>query len=218
MSFEVVGEKPHRAILFGGSLVGIEMENRMVEVKSVLQGGAYGIVKDGSYYYVIDTDLNKRIFGPFSSAEIAEKQIQKQIEKEQRSIRDKTYVAEPKKGPAIKNALMKEALEEALNMDDQYFSSNVGLQLPPSIMSETPMTRSSTIVNVALEERKQAIMNALQAESSVDRFFSQAANEAATETIKVQGTNTIPKQTYVSNSNANFTTVGLNNTLEEDEE
>ena len=40
-------------------------------------------------------------------------------------------------------------------------------------------------MDIALEERKEAIQQALQSDNSIDRFFSQAATDAAIQTIRI---------------------------------
>jgi len=204
MSLEILGDKPHRAILFGGSLVGVEVDNQFVKpLQGELHGGGTIIVEREGKFYLANLSCDKIVAGPFSTVQLAKKELLKRVEKQlkydlvspvadcqtpaNRGLNLQLATAEVR-AKLANEELMKEALEAALSNDvsERFLSSQAGgVQLRPLSSYGTGFTRATAQMDIALEERKEAIQQALQTDNSMDRYFSQAATEAAIQTIRI---------------------------------
>jgi hypothetical protein len=240
MNLEILGMKPHRAVLFGGSVLGLEIDNQLFKVihgGSTLKGGSIVIIEKAGKYYLADLFCDKIVAGPFGTVELATKELRKRVEKQLKY--DLTPIADCEtpvdrglnlqlttaeiRGNLAKNQLMKEAIEEALSNDitEKFLSSEAGgVQLRPSSSYGSGFSRATNQLNMDIEEQKQAIQNALQNPYSMDQYFSTEASEAAVQTIRVNpGTNTITTTTTTTTTQPlSMETFGLNNTLEDMEE
>jgi hypothetical protein len=238
MSLEILGEKPHRAVLFGGSVIGLEIDNQLLKVihgGSTLQGGSIVIMEKNGSYYLVDLFCDKIVAGPFTSVDLATRELRKRVEKQQkydlspiadcetpvdRGLNLQLTTAEIR-GNLAKEQLMKEAVEAALSdtTTDRFLTTEAGgVQLRPSSSYGSGFTRATSQINIAMEDRKQAIKNALQNQYSMDQFFSTEASEAAVQTIRVNpGTNTITTTTTTTTTQPlSMETFGLNNNLEDE--
>lgn len=241
MSLEILGVKPHRAILFGGSLLGLEIDNRIVKPLqggSTLQGGSVIIVEEDGKFFLADVDRDKIIAGPFSTKELAKKELFKRIAKQQKY--DLVPLADcetPENRPLFlqkatanvraqlaKKELMKEAIQAALSDEttDRFLTSEAGgVQLRPATSYGKVLPRATVEMDIETVRRKEEIRRALKYKYPEDRFFSSAATQDTTEVIRVNpGSNTVTTTTTTTTTTfpESMQTFGLNNNLKMEEE